>query len=167
MEVAETLFRERISQPMVEHIVDVSAPPIFDEVVGSVDVPMPQFVKEVLEVVQIFEVSVPQEQIADASMSGRDRRGRVVVPTRTACSNGSTSQWWCCLLHKITEKIVDVGLVRSTGASATDRRAICGRGSPTKYGGCGAASGLHRERLFWRQACFLGYSAEWTTRELG
>ena len=164
--MAETVFQERISQPMVEHIVDVSVPPIFDEVVGSVDVPMPQFAEEVLEVVQIFEVSVPQEQIADASISGRDRRGRVVVPTRIACS-GSTSKWWSCLFHKIREKIVEEGLVGSTGASATDRRAICGRASPTKYGGCGAASGLHRERSFWRQACFLGYSAEWTTRELG
>ena len=47
MELAQTSCQERISKPLVEHIVDVSVLRVFDEVVDSVDVP--EVVEEVVE----------------------------------------------------------------------------------------------------------------------
>ena len=49
VDVAETISQERISKPMVEYIVDVSVPQVFDGVVDSVDVSMPQ-VDEVAQI---------------------------------------------------------------------------------------------------------------------
>ena len=49
VDVAETISQERISKPMVEYIVDVSVPQVFDGVVDSVDVSVPQ-VDEVAQI---------------------------------------------------------------------------------------------------------------------
>ena len=45
VEVSKTIPQERISKPMVQHIVDVSVPQVFDEVDS-----VPQVVEEAVEV---------------------------------------------------------------------------------------------------------------------
>ena len=65
VEVAETISQMRITKPMVEHTFDVSVPQVFDEVVDSVDVPMPQFVEEVAVVAQISPKRVMEHIVFD------------------------------------------------------------------------------------------------------
>ena len=64
--------QERISKLMVEHIVDMSVPQVFDEVADPVDVPMPQVVEQVVEVVRISPERVMEHIVFEVSPTGAE-----------------------------------------------------------------------------------------------